>query len=80
MYGLRGDYEVGGSIDFKRQVCNSLFCLFCRASTPIPRNSLCRKRGGIRCENYFYFIQRSTIKSVCPLKGDVVIIHWIQRV
>ena len=48
------------------------------ASSPIPRNSSCRKRGGIRGEKYFYLIQRRTIKSVCPLKGDVVIFHWIQ--
>ena len=48
------------------------------ASSLIPRNSSCRKRGGIRGEKYFYLIQRRTIKSVCPLKGDVVIFHWIQ--
>ena len=53
------------------EVTSHLSC----ASSPIPRNSLCRKRGGIRGENYFYIIQRRTIKSVCPLKGDVLIFN-----
>ena len=48
------------------------------ASSLIPRNSSCRKRGGIRGENNFNLIQRRTTKSVWPPKGDVVIFHWIQ--